>query len=379
MVPSYVDYVTSSGTPVYLTVTGLFDRLNIGDGTNKWTIGVTTNRTPVYGTVIGVTSIGSTLSTVTLNEAWACLNAMTTTARVVDSQSRTQETYAVYRDSDVWPLENVTNTSVMPPGAIPPLLPNWIYPSGSFYDYPTVAALGDYAYSEISSNPVAYGEGPYGGQFLRFHLNIQGRYTRELDLFSDVVITDDAYAFDPYGTNKIILTNTTVVASLAMPNFPTGVIASVLLIYEVEGEFKKDWPTNDGYFAGCSNVVFLEEGTNIVISAVETQTCNVAFTNILATGFYTNVVLEINPQITNYISPDLLVYTMDDYALSPPYVWNVTNYTEMITYIFDYYPTTTRAMLNGSLAIRAPRLEAYVKDKRLSVHIVIINWTFKYH
>lgn len=84
MVPSFLDRVEGTNG-IMLTVTGLWARLGIGDGTNKWTIGAsnsvntsvspwTTNLVPIYAD-----NVGSSVSTVTLNEAWAVLDACTKT------------------------------------------------------------------------------------------------------------------------------------------------------------------------------------------------------------------------------------------------------------------------------------------------------------
>lgn len=60
------------------TVTGLWDRLNIGDGTSKWTVAFTTNGLPIYSN-----HIGSTICTTMLYEVERVLNVFSNT--VIDT------------------------------------------------------------------------------------------------------------------------------------------------------------------------------------------------------------------------------------------------------------------------------------------------------
>lgn len=56
------------------TITGLWDRLNIGDGTSKWTVAFTTNGSPIYSN-----HIGSTICTTMLYEVDRVLNVFSNT------------------------------------------------------------------------------------------------------------------------------------------------------------------------------------------------------------------------------------------------------------------------------------------------------------
>lgn len=84
------------------TVTGLWARLGIGDGTNLWTVGYTSNNTPIYGT-----AIGSVLSTTTLNEAWS----------VATNLTKTEITAFLRFDFDYANIKTVSEPSIVDPFA----------------------------------------------------------------------------------------------------------------------------------------------------------------------------------------------------------------------------------------------------------------------
>jgi hypothetical protein len=71
LVPSFVDYWHMTNGPVYHTATGLFDRLDIGDGTNRFTSYVTSG-IPIYG------GVGFRLHETNLIERYKILHALTT-------------------------------------------------------------------------------------------------------------------------------------------------------------------------------------------------------------------------------------------------------------------------------------------------------------
>lgn len=89
LVPYYVERIDGTNV-VYWSVTSLWDRLDIGDGTSLWTVARATNGSPVFGDTsilydedynVVRSNLVWTASPTLLDEAWRALNAMTTTVR----------------------------------------------------------------------------------------------------------------------------------------------------------------------------------------------------------------------------------------------------------------------------------------------------------
>jgi hypothetical protein len=193
-----VTFTNKAPAFVMLTVTGVWARLGIGDGTNKWTVGISPAGVRQYGT-----NIGSGMSTVTLAEAWAVLNVCTQTQvsgqmqflydtaafQTVTAPAPLVAPYApeypaAYSDSPAnednaawalfpsWNVSYIGNPFYVVESVVPQYAP---YETNSVYDYARLDATGVVWFADFPTNtgcrlttwlvqslwPLDYGNSPY--------------------------------------------------------------------------------------------------------------------------------------------------------------------------------------------------------------------------
>lgn len=383
IVPSYVDWY--NGTNVIMhSVTGLWDRLNIGNQTNLWTVGFTnnivtnsypwtTNRYPVYGL-----APWSTMTTVTLAEAWAVLNAMTCTARSV-SDTWSSNRQAKIGNDDRWTLSDETDViaNTFPDVYDPnPMAANWRPPGASLLDDATVAALGTYSLSEVSEGDYGpfYAHTGYGGEVWEFNTDIYGRlvlFMERTNYLGDpnYIFRSDIGKLISYGgTNKIVVTKSTSHYDIAIPTFPSGVVANMFLVYSVTGAWSAGEIT-------ITNDIVAEWGvhTNYIISGVATHAVpQIAFMGSLSTNASTKLTFDVSPKLEDWLPGALQTYEI------PHYYQTKTNWTP--TAIFSWVQETAYqwpvVVVYADDSYQTPSVDGVVY--RNSAAILITKWSFRY-
>lgn len=372
LIPQYVDRVDGTNI-VYFTVTGLWDRLDIGDGVNKFTVGVTN------GGVVYDFNVGSTLSTVTLEEAWALLNAMTTTVRFCATTHTQSEAVGYgYYSTNEWTYTNEFlgrfNTNSDPAylaGGVPPDGPD------------SIDAIWQYNYFNLSELTNTVMTNWYLGNFPLPFQQILGipfnwaTYERMKEkVFDDLTqwvsndITDDLtieYGWLVSPPYKYYVWDGSNDFGMAVAEFPTGVVADVRLVWQIDATWAVTGRNADHSFISTN---YLE--SSIVTGLSTTLT----FTNVVTTNVWTNFSVWIAPQVTNHV-PTNLHAVYGTYYLSNA----TTNDSGVVRETFYWRQSATNTTITNFTFGATGYDGSDTHGGYVTVAdepVAIFNWTFKY-
>jgi hypothetical protein len=398
IIPSYLDYVTTNYqgylAPVYLTQTGLWARLGIGNGTNLWTVGVDTNGLPVYSN-----TVGSVLSTQTLWEAWRVLGACTSTYRTgsasINSSDLLGRADSIGADGPVSIYQSGLQSKVHNDTPYPPYYapgtnstgPNGVvansftfstnvynsafrnrgsasgYQSGESYQAtpPHVFYARSYDPSFWTNNVIYFADWFVLADALSWYQYPGGDSTYSdwpyeapfwFPVSANVSFSNGISAADPflrYDTNYPARIYTSYLERfprqypLSVATFPSGVTARVEFYYAVSVDWNARSEAVDMSFV--SNFVSRQEWGELV------------FSGEISTNRYTNLVASVCPRLIDYVPES--VRTLDC-------VW---------------YKAETKLVSNfsaGSVAWRSTNFILAGSARLIGVPSAVIHWQFKY-
>ena len=293
ILPSFVSGLTTNSisAPIaqYLSVTGVWASLRIGDGTSKWTVAYRTNGLPVYSD-----TVSSSICTTTFAEVWQVLNVMTQSMRLTTPVSQTNE---AIRNPFGGPLghDGYGCEWNLDPSA----------PDGNPNGDANAIALNHYEIGGTwTTNAFTSSDQPFERWI---SLPMGYTYLEQVTWDSGAVTrTNTMYVSSDPSKSRLSGDRSVWTYKVDFPSFPSGLVAEVSFVYRV---------------AVSWSVKAVGMDTNISFSATSTAAVqSVSFTGSLATNMTTNAACLVETPATNWIPDGLRIadntFIFDEYQAS---------------------------------------------------------------